>query len=253
VSNNPEEFNDVTIGEIKVPRLSVCLSGTPSQAPSLLRGAENGLFSRFLFYIYGSENEPEFKDVFAKEEIVNLDDYFNQLAENVLNMYDEVNKAVSVNFSISAGQQNLFRSQFNKYLKKLNNEFRDETRGIIFRLGLITFRIAMLLTIIRSLEEGNLRPEIECNDRDFQIAMILSDVYLEHSLAVLQSMPSAKRFNYKALKLLQHLPGEFSYSEAISTGTANLGFSERSVSYYLKELVQKQSLLKATDGMYIKC
>lgn len=253
VSNNPEEYDDVTISEIKKPRLSICLSGTPGQVSGLLSSTENGLFSRFLFYTYRNEGEPEFRDVFAKDGIANLDNYFKELSESVLDMYDEVTETGMILFSLSSGQQTRFIRQFDENLKRLNREFGDETRGIVHRLGLITFRIAMLLTILRRIEENTLDREIECTDRDFETAMILSDIYLEHSMSVLQAMPGSKRINPNAVTLLDHLPQEFTFTEAVTSGTTVFGFSERSVAYYLNELLRKQYLIKTgANGPYVK-
>jgi len=49
--------------ELDSPRLSALLSGTPKQVASLIPGAENGLFSRFIFYYM--DIIPVWKNVFA--------------------------------------------------------------------------------------------------------------------------------------------------------------------------------------------
>src|SRR5690554_8206625 len=41
--------------EIKHPQLAVALSGTPAQVPKLIASAEDGLFSRFIFYAFKNE------------------------------------------------------------------------------------------------------------------------------------------------------------------------------------------------------
>jgi len=51
--------------EIDKPRLSALLSGTPRQVSALIPNAENGLFSRFIFYFMNIRYE--WKDVFAGE------------------------------------------------------------------------------------------------------------------------------------------------------------------------------------------
>ena len=43
--------------EIETPRLSTVLSGTPEQVKSLIKDAENGLLSRFMFYCINSTDE----------------------------------------------------------------------------------------------------------------------------------------------------------------------------------------------------
>ena len=115
-------------------------------------------------------------------------------------------------------------------------EYGEETQGIVFRLGLITFRIAMLLTIIRTLENNTFSELIECCDYDFKTSIDLSDIYLQHSMTVYKSLPGIKQINSNAMILLNYLPDEFACSKAIEIGTTFCEFSEKSISNYLKEL-----------------
>ena len=64
--------------EIDMPRLSALLSGTPRQVSALIPNAENGLFSRFIFYFMNIRYE--WKDVFAGESGQTLDHYFDHLS-----------------------------------------------------------------------------------------------------------------------------------------------------------------------------
>jgi hypothetical protein len=192
-------------------------------------------------------------DVFSGNGVANLDEYFNGLAMEVSGMYEKVKNRGRVVFSLTQGQEEKFRLGFDSNLKRLNREFGEETRGIVYRLGLITFRIAMILTIVRTLEEGSFSGELTCNDTDFKSSMILSDIYLRHSMAVLQTMPAVRRINPKALKLLQTLPYEFSHKEFLDAGISQCGFSERSIYYYLKGLIRNKYLARSPrEGMYIK-
>jgi hypothetical protein len=70
--------------EITSPRLSVLLSGTPKQVTSLIPSAEDGLFSRFVFYCMN--NSPAWKDVFAKSDQT-LDDHFKHLGDMFFDFY----------------------------------------------------------------------------------------------------------------------------------------------------------------------
>lgn len=64
---------------IKSPCLSTLLTGTPQQVRSLIKDAENGLFSRFLFYYLNAKSDGH--DVFDCGSGIALDDYFKQLGE----------------------------------------------------------------------------------------------------------------------------------------------------------------------------
>ena len=58
--------------EIDMPRLSAILTGTPNQITNLIPDAENGLFSRFMFYFVDIKNS--WKNVFDKKSENGLDD-----------------------------------------------------------------------------------------------------------------------------------------------------------------------------------
>src|SRR5690606_2887486 len=62
------------------PKLATVLSGTPRQVVSLIQDAENGLFSRFLFYYFSLD--PVWKDVFAKNGARGIENHFLDLGED---------------------------------------------------------------------------------------------------------------------------------------------------------------------------
>ena len=64
---------------LKRPRLSTLLTGTPKQILSLITDAENGLFSRFIFYYLNTKLE--WQNVFDKEKDGTLDECFMELCE----------------------------------------------------------------------------------------------------------------------------------------------------------------------------
>jgi len=71
--------------ELETPRLSALLSGTPKQVSTLIPNAENGLFSRFIFYYMNIL--PVWKDVFAGDGSQTLDDYFRDLGNQFFDFY----------------------------------------------------------------------------------------------------------------------------------------------------------------------
>jgi hypothetical protein len=70
---------------IQTPRLSALLSGTPKQVSTLIPNAENGLFSRFIFYYMNIL--PVWKDVFVGDNSQALDDYFRHLGNQFYDFY----------------------------------------------------------------------------------------------------------------------------------------------------------------------
>jgi hypothetical protein len=60
--------------EVNNPQLAVALSGTPQQVFNIIASAEDGLFSRFIFYVF--KTDAVWLDPSPKGNPVNLTDYF---------------------------------------------------------------------------------------------------------------------------------------------------------------------------------
>lgn len=243
-AKSPKE-SPVSLDEIKHPQLSVCLSGTPSQVPALLKSTEDGLFSRFMFYSFNEVNS-EFKDVFAVHDVVNLSEYFDELSQKMVEYYNRVNEYGPILFDLNKQQKDRFLNVFNQRSKKLSDIFGDETKSTVNRLGLITFRLAMVLTILRQLDNNTLSSEMVCEDVDFESSIQLSEVYLDHALDVYQKLNVKRGIGSNPERLYNALPDEFKYSDAEKVAIS-IGMGKRSVNDYLKVLMKGQYLAK--DGM----
>ena len=102
--------------ELTKPRLSALLSGTPKQILALIPDAENGLFSRFIFY--NMNLRLEWRDVFS-ESPVSLDDYFIDLGQRYFQFYQTLQQAQPIRFSLSTTQQ----EQFNTFFGNVQQEY----------------------------------------------------------------------------------------------------------------------------------
>ncbi|MDR1527526.1 MAG: DUF3987 domain-containing protein [Dysgonamonadaceae bacterium] len=78
-------FSEGAYVELETPRLSALLSGTPKQVSALIPNAENGLFSRFIFYYMNIL--PVWKDVFSGNNNTTFDDYFRHLGDRFFDFY----------------------------------------------------------------------------------------------------------------------------------------------------------------------
>jgi Protein of unknown function (DUF3987)/Primase C terminal 2 (PriCT-2) len=197
--------------EIDMPRLSALLSGTPKQVSALIPNAENGLFSRFIFYFMNIRYE--WKDVFAGESGQTLDHYFDHLGAQ----FHELHKCLEsqdkpMRFCLTISQQ----QQFNNYFEQTQIQYielcGEDYIGTVRRLGLITFRIAMILTTIRIMDNGELRSPLVCSDADFNIAMEIVKVLVQHAAHVFQQLPTdtaTKVQPNQKQQFLNMLPSEF--------------------------------------------
>lgn len=176
--------------ELAKPRLSALLSGTPRQILSLIPDAENGLFSRFIFYYMNVRLE--WLNVFADNEET-LDQHFEQLGKQFFDLYNIFKASQPIRFALSAEQQKQFNSFFAQVQKEYSNLFGLDIVASVRRLGLITFRIAMILTSLRVIDGKEPSNLIVCDDSDFQTAITIARVLLQHTAKVFGSLPPTER------------------------------------------------------------
>ncbi|NCQ10767.1 MAG: DUF3987 domain-containing protein, partial [Bacteroidetes bacterium] len=120
---------------------------------------------------------------------------------------------------------------------------------------LILFRICMIFTSLRKFENGDCSKDVTCTDDDFQAALMLSDVYLQHSLLMFNNLEEQKESKVYKMpnnkkQLLDQLPQAFQRKEAVAIGV-KLGLSERSVDDFLNNSVP-MLLEKPKTGFYRK-
>jgi len=197
--------------EIDAPRLSALLSGTPKQVAALIPNAENGLFSRFIFYFMNIRYE--WKDVFAGENGQTLDHYFDHLGVQFYDLYKCLeSQAEPMRFCLTVSQQQQFNSYFEQTQIQYIELCGEDYIGTVRRLGLITFRLAMILTAIRIMDTGELRSPLVCIDTDFNIAMEMVKVLVQHAAHVFQQLPTdtaTKVQPNQKQQFLNMLPAEF--------------------------------------------
>lgn len=176
--------------EIRSPRVSIVLSSTFDQLLKLVPTAENGLFSRFLYYEL--EYNAAFENVFDKSK-VGYDEYFESLGETLERLYLILElRQTETLFDLTDSQKEAFVAHFNEVKGEIVEYVSEDLGGTVNRLGLIAFRIAMVLSTLRAFERTNYRdlPEVvTCTDQDFEIAMQLSGIFLQKAIAVYKRLP----------------------------------------------------------------
>lgn len=238
--------------EIDEPKISICLSGTPAQVPRLIASAEDGLFSRFMFYAFRSPIV--WRSPAPQEHGIVYNDHFKELSAEVLQMVEMLEQNPT-EIKLTKDQWTRFDEQFAFLLEQTVLFNNDDVAGVVYRLGLITFRICMQFTALRKFENGDASKIVYCTDEDFNTAVALSKVYIEHSVLMFNNLSEAeKEIKYKLpasqSTLLAKLPDEFRRKEAIAVGK-DMGLSERTIDGILQKLVP-EILSKIKDGHYRK-
>lgn len=206
--------------DIEKPCLSTVLSGTPKQVATLIPNAENGLFSRFMFYYMNIK--PTWKNVFQNSNKVGLDDYYNQLGSEFLELYKTLKNNPEIEIRLTTTQQQQFNTFFESLQTKYINLQPEGYIATIRRLGLIAFRIMMLFTAFRIMEDGDVNATKECEDIDFENALTIISILVKNSSKVFNDLPIeqkvTKRLNRKE-RFLESLPKQFSRQEYLDLAT----------------------------------
>lgn len=238
--------------EVENPRLSVLLTGTPSQVTGLIPSVDDGLFSRFIFYAFSLP--PVWRDVSPKPG-ENKEAYFRGLSQKVAEMAAFLEQHPK-DFQLTDNQWQYLNTFFDKMLSQVSHSVSEDISGTVKRLGLITFRIAMILTAIRNVESEDPSTVIVCDKNDFNTAVQLVEVYLSHATYMFDTLPKKNKEHLDPNKkrffdaLPQHRT--FERKEAVSIA-ANIKIKERTADKYLKNLCDDNLLIKDIQfGSYQK-
>jgi len=258
--------------DIESPCLSTVLSGTPKQVSALIPNAENGLFSRFIFYFMNVR--PVWKNVFASQTDNGLDDYFEALGNEFYELYKVIMQDEPRQFHLTADQQEQFNQFFGQIQEKYMNLQGLDYMATIRRLGLIAFRISMIFSALRIMEmrhikydknigafdsttgeilsnscqTGDTSKKLICEERDFQAALEMVKVLVKHSSKVFGELPQEEskpsRMNKKE-KFLYALPYNFNrqkYLEVANTLSIPAKTAEGYITTFAKSgLIHRES------------
>lgn len=239
--------------EVNEPRLAITITGTPAQAPKLIASAEDGLFSRFMFYAY--KNEIEWQDPSPQNKGIIYNDHFDKLADVLMQSIDFLEHSPT-EILLSADQWDSLNSTFRSRLSDVTIFTGEDAASIVFRLGLITFRLCMIFSAMRKVENAEMSDVMYCTQADFNNALMITQTYLQHNILMFNNLPKQNdRMEFLSgdgkRKLFDALPEEFSRKEAVETGK-KFSLGTRTIDEMLKTSIGK-NLTKIKSGTYLKC
>ncbi|REE82140.1 uncharacterized protein DUF3987 [Lutibacter oceani] len=238
--------------EIEKPKLSVVLSGTPGQVISLIPRAEDGLFSRFMFYYLVMKSE--WINPYDKSDTEDLDLKYKKLGDNFFEFYKLLNDSDEIKISISDVQGEKSFEYFSKLQAKYENIDSDGFIANVRRLGLISFRLIMILTTLRIMEDGSDVPnERECSDIDYDSVLKMIPILTHHSRKVFFTLNKVEKpAGHKSSKeeFIEALPKTFSRKDYISIAK-NKGIKDKTAEGYISKLVKDGILYKKSHNNYI--
>lgn len=216
--------------EIETPKISFVTSGTMKQLLNFIPSTENGLYSRYIYYTY--QQKPLFRNPWETDD--NYEDIFKKFGKELLEIYDfydrydSDNKTINYTFSLTDKQKEKFMKKFpldlNDTIAHANG---NDINASFYRLGLITYKFAMILSILRNYDKrkdnifDGIHNNIICEDIDFEIALKLFDVYLKHMKLIYENMGGKDEVKFKqnsTEQMFNELPSIFTRHELVNVG-----------------------------------
>ena len=254
--------------EVANPRVSVALAGTPEQVRRLIPDAENGLMSRFCFYIIRFKRG--IRNVFATSDISQSKNAkFKLLGDKFCHLHEEFVRQGNYSFSLPSDLQ----EHFIEYLSRVNEECCDEVdnkiQGVVRRMGLIAYRIMMVLTAVRHLENEHRNSsshdkteQLVCHEYDYSTVMNICETLLYHAVFIYQNLSGnqSKRFYTVSQEtgiyarrntLYNMLPDTFTKKDYDAAVLA-LGENGSTANKWIEAFIKDGKLCRIEQGKYRK-
>ena len=152
---------DQEFREVRKSYLGVMLSGTPAQVKPLIPSAENGLFSRQLFYYMPAIRE--WQDQFCEDDI-DAEAEFRALGKEWKELLGDIRRRGLQTLRLSIEQKHEFNKVFRTLFKRSGISNGYEMSSSVARLAINTCRMMMVVAVLRSLEDQSLStPDADTN------------------------------------------------------------------------------------------
>ena len=253
-------------------RLGVVLSGTPQQVTPLIPSAENGLFSRQVFYYMpkGSEWISQFDYDGTVED---SDTYFSKLSLKFVDMVDTLKGYGICEMRLTHDQMDRFNLEFSRRFKEAQLAFNGEMDSTVIRQAHNCLRVMTVLATLRMLDDPSRKmlenaqhmmqnPEghyenlkiLSVSDSDFETAMNMFKVLYHHSvhlLSFVQSTEVTRRQLSEPLLVLELMPDSFTSQEWNAKCKEN-GMADGTSRWHLNQLKKKGIVESVERGEYRK-
>lgn len=196
--------------------------------------------------------KPTWKNVFQNNNNVNLDDYYTNLGNNFLELYKTLKNNPAIEVRLTLPQQNQFNTFFESLQTKYLNLQPEEYIATVRRLGLIAFRIMMIFSVFRIMEDGDVNSIKLCEEEDFKNSLGIITVIVKHSSKVFNDLPletkTHKRMNRKE-RFLEALNKKFTRQDYLSEAQ-NLNIPNKTAEGYITSFIKSGIIHRDTHNQY---
>ena len=236
---------------VERPSLACNISATFGQLVTFINNIEDGMYSRFLFYLLPTLYEWVSPAPRGKSGESDFDSMMRVKAMRLKEYFFKYNDTIVVEFTDE--QWATHDKTFGSMMKSLEDSDKDGIKAIVARAGLISCRIAMTLCGVQIMEAGWKISNYICPDEIMKAAIEITKVCFRHSLHLTtifrakENRGKIHNFNRED-EILSLMPREFSFTEFVDRGL-RMGYSKSSIKYDLRKLlkngcVQKDPVIK---------
>lgn len=235
--------------EVRKPKMSIVVTGTPSQAPKLFSSVKDGLFSRFM--IVSGDTPILWKDVDPCEGCHPLDEKFEELATEFYHIYHFF-KDKNIEVRLTEFQWACLNNLGKIWLTECSEEGGEYAISISKRHGNMIARVAIVLTLLRYYQSKSSDERVFCSDEDYISAEKIVEHSFQNSLTLFKEIPGDQIHGRDELsEFYDHLPFEF-YTKELKPLEKVLDRSSRTIGRMLKRLLDMRWLEQLKKGKYRK-
>jgi hypothetical protein len=119
-------------------------------------------------------------------------------------------------------------------------------------MGIIAFRISMVLTGLRILETGDISKNIICDDVDFKSTLAMVSVLIKHSSKVFSSLPIDRaeiKYENRKERFLYKLPLKFT-TQIYNSIAKKLSIPDKTADGYITQFCKSGLIVREFQGNY---
>jgi hypothetical protein len=137
---------------------------------------------------YNLEHDNGFKNVFS--DAGDLTKFFLSQGHKLKELYYKLENETGISWSLTDDQKKKFLQHFANVKTEIQQDVSCDLNGVVNRMGVQFYRIAMILSILRNNAEIGFRNnKIECSDQDFKLTLSIVNTLKYHSLKTYFNLP----------------------------------------------------------------
>ncbi|MDA3929363.1 MAG: DUF3987 domain-containing protein, partial [Prolixibacteraceae bacterium] len=171
----------------------------------------------------------------------NYIEFFSERSNRIFKSNEKLKKLQNpIDFHFTTHKGIEFTEIFTNILNENQVFAGNDFDGNVKRIGLIAYRICMILTVLRSMDMGSIPNPLVCSETDFHTSIALTTTLIKHSFQLFCNLGQNKLDGNK-LKFYEALPNDFNREQYLKVAN-RLELNIKTAEKYLKEFREHRFL-----------